>query len=113
MTGFTFPRLVILLPALLLCFSGSASAFRATSVVREPVAAQDPKKGTAIVPRQVDRVVINVVIDKIEDGRIYTKDGRAIQISGVKVVDNSTLGSIMKMAELAYEGSTLVSVIIK
>ena len=113
MTGFTFPRIVILHLALLLCFSGSASAFRAISVVREPVAAPGLKQGNAIVPPHVNRAVINVVIDRIENGRIYTRDGRAIQISGVKTVDNSTPGSKMKMAELAYENSKLVSVIIK
>jgi len=62
----------------------------------------------------VQREVVNIVVDRIEDGAIYSKEGKKYQItSSTKVVNNSKTGSKVKIAELDFENGNLVAVIIK
>ena len=66
---------------------------------------------TSYVPQ---REVINIVVDKIEDGVIYSKDGRTFQItSATKVVNNAGKATALRTAELVFQNSSLVTVIIK
>ncbi len=58
--------------------------------------------------------VINIVVDKIEDRAIYSKDGTKYDISSAtRVINNSNPGSKMKIAELVFENRNLVAVTIK
>ncbi|MFZ2446759.1 MAG: hypothetical protein WAW37_10405 [Syntrophobacteraceae bacterium] len=113
MTGFSTLRIVILHVGLLVCFSSAAIAEVLDYAVRESAPAEQGKTQSPVV-LPAKKKVINVIIDKMENGYIYTKDGRAYQVGGgVRVIDNSKSASKMKIAELVYQGSTLITVTIK
>jgi hypothetical protein len=60
------------------------------------------------------REVVNIVVDKIEEGAIYANDGAKFEISSsTRVVDNSHPNAGRRTAELFFENGTLVSVSLK
>jgi hypothetical protein len=64
----------------------------------------------------VERTVVSIVVSSIEEGAIYSKDGRKFEITGsTKVIDNSRShrAARSKTAELFFENGGLVSVILK
>jgi hypothetical protein len=56
---------------------------------------------------------MSIVVDRIEDGAIYSTDGQKFDIGSAKVVDNSRPGARAKVAELFFENGALVSVVLK
>jgi hypothetical protein len=61
-----------------------------------------------------NRNILNIVVDRIEGGAIYSKDGREFQITGsTKIIDNRKNATGAKIAELAFDNGGLVSVILK
>jgi hypothetical protein len=73
-----------------------------------------PKTGqTTSSPPLVQSSVENILIDRIEDDAIYSRDGRKFEIGGAKVIDNSRNATGTKQAELFYENGSLVQVILK
>jgi len=67
----------------------------------------------APLPPAVQQSVENVFVDKIEDGAIYSKDGRMFETAGAKVIDNSRKAAGRKAAELFFQNGSLVEVIFK
>ena len=62
----------------------------------------------------MQRKVVNIVVDKIEEGAVYSKDGQKFEItSDTKVIDNSHPVTKMRTAELAFENGDLVTVTLK
>ena len=73
-----------------------------------------PVKTSAISSASVHRKVVNIVVDKIEDGAIYSRDGGKFEItSTTRVINNSHPVTKMRIAELALEDGTLVTVVLK
>ncbi len=64
-------------------------------------------------PPSVQSSVESIFIDKVEDGAIYSKDGRKFETGGAKVIDNSRKAARTKAAELFFENGNLVEVILK
>ncbi len=61
-----------------------------------------------------ERKVVNIVVDKIENGVIYSKDSQTFNIpSSAEVIDNSHSVTKMRTAELVFEDGRLVTVSIK
>lgn len=115
MTRITFLRIIIVQLAFMFCLSSTASAVQGESLGSPASAKRDSTKAGAAT-QQSDRKVLNIVIDKIENGNIYTKEGKVYQMSsGTKTIDNSktVAGTKQRIAELVYDGGTLVSVTIK
>jgi hypothetical protein len=109
--------LFTVIPAVLilsLVFSCPCNAMRA---IPAPVPVQRGKSAAtrpvASLPPAVQRSVENVFIDKIEDGAIYSRDGRKFETGGAKVIDNSHKATGRKAAELFFENGDLVEVILK
>ena len=77
--------------------------------------AQPPSSTPNVQSAAADQQVVNVVVDRIEGGTIYSKDGRQFDTGSAKVVDNSGShpGAKTKVAELFYKNGSLVSVILK
>jgi len=62
----------------------------------------------------VHREVVNIVVDKIEGGAMYAKDGKKFEItSATRIVDNNHHRTRMRTAELSFENGDLVTVILK
>ena len=62
----------------------------------------------------VRREVANIFVDRIEDGVIYSKDGRKFEITGsTRIIDNSHPVTKMRAAELSFENGKLVAVSLK
>jgi len=58
--------------------------------------------------------VINAFLDRIENGFVYTKDGRKFSIpAGAKIIDNSKPNSKLKSVELIFKGNWLISITIR
>lgn len=58
--------------------------------------------------------VLNIILDKIEGGFVYSQDGRRFQMtSTAKVIDNAQGKSKIRIAELIFIQGMLVSVHIK
>lgn len=90
----------------------------ATQVISGTVVVQQgnsTKTGaSAYSSSSVERVVVNIVLDRIEDGVIYSKDSQTFQLPGsAKVIDNSHPVTKMRTAELVFENGSLVMVNIK
>ena len=62
----------------------------------------------------IHRSVVNIIVDRIEEGTIYSKDGRTFQVpSFMKVIDNTHPATKMRTAELVFQNGKLVAVSIK
>ncbi len=72
-----------------------------------------PAKTSKQSPPSAQREVVNIFVDKIEDGAIYSKDGREFRIGSTKVIDNSRPATKMKAAELSFVNGELKAVILK
>ncbi len=125
---FPMPRFIILGIAILLLFlpwfspynamaftvkeggatqKGAASASKATSKTAQAKIAPRPSPS-------VQREIVNIVVDRIEDGAMYAKDGRKFEItSSTRVINNTHPVTRMRTAELTFENGTLVAVILK
>ena len=69
---------------------------------------------SAIKAQGIQRSVVNIVVDRIEGGTIYSKDGQAFQVpSSIKVIDNTHAVTKMRTAELVFQNGSLVAVSIK
>jgi hypothetical protein len=84
-----------------------------TSQPSPPSAQGAPGKTSQPPSTSVKREVVNVFVDKIEDGAIYSKDGRKFEIGSTRVIDNSRRSTKMKAAELSFENGSLKAVILK
>ena len=70
-----------------------------------------PATTSSLSPPSVQREVVNIVVDKIEEGAIYANDGAKFEIPGsTRVVDNSRPNDGRRPAELFFENGTLVAV---
>ncbi len=75
---------------------------------------QTSAKASSQSQPSVHRKVVNVVVDRIEEGAVYSRDGQKFQItSDTKVIDNSNPVTKMRTAELAFENGDLVTVTLK
>jgi hypothetical protein len=63
--------------------------------------------------QSAQREVVNIFVDRIEDGAIYSKDGRKFEIGSTRVIDNSRPETKMKAAELSFVNGGLTAVILK
>lgn len=62
----------------------------------------------------ISRQVVNIVFDRMEGGYVYARDGRRFAVSSqTRVIENAHPASNMKVAELIFDGRTLISVTIK
>ena len=61
----------------------------------------------------VQTSIENVFVDMIEEGAIYSKDGRKFETTGVKVFDNTHKKTRRIAAELFFENGELVKVVLK
>ena len=62
------------------------------------------------------RQVANIVVEKIEDGVIYSTDGQKFEIAGsTRVIDNSRSHSAARTrtAELYFDNGSLVQVVLR
>jgi len=58
--------------------------------------------------------VMNIIIDKIENNIIYSKDGRTFPVSGsTKIINNHKSTAKIQIGELFFEDGRLITVIIK
>jgi len=57
--------------------------------------------------------VQSILIDRIEGGAIYSKDGRQFETGGAKVIDNSRRITGAKQADLFYQNGELMEVILR
>jgi hypothetical protein len=58
--------------------------------------------------------VINIMIDKIENGTIYSKDGQAFVVTdSTQIINNYTSESNVKVGELFFKNGKLITIIIK
>ncbi len=103
-------RIFILHLALVFCFSGPVFAVMAENSHSAP---PEPGQKQTTTVFHSDREVVNIVIDRIEDGYIYSKTGEAYQIGSAKVINNSSSQSKIKIAELTFQKGTLVVVVLK
>jgi hypothetical protein len=85
-----------------------------TSQPSAPSAQAAPAKSSRPSSPSVNREVVNIVVDKIEGGAMYARDGGKFEItSATRVINNSHLKTRMRTAELSFENGTLVTVILK
>ncbi len=103
-------RIFILHLALLFCFSGPV--FAVMKVDSGPVTAE-PGKTQQATERSHDQEIVNVIIDRMENGYLYSKAGQAYEIGRAKVINNSSSTSKVKMAELTFRNGTLAVVVLK
>jgi hypothetical protein len=83
------------------------------TVQTTPSSPSKPLQGAVSSPSKA-RTVVNIVVDRVEGGVIYSNDGRKFEITGfTKVIDNSHRVTKMRIAELAFENDGLVTVILK
>lgn len=110
------PFTLILALSLLVPFSKNASAVQ-TVPATNPQAGAKPASNAGMrssVTVQTQRTITNIVLDKMENGIIYSKDGRKFIITGsTKIFENINPESKMRLAELVFENGSLVSVNIK
>ena len=112
MFRFTVFAFVILFFCCPIFFCDATSAFQAQSAA--PAMNAQKQTTNQKRPPVAQREVVNIVVDKIEDGVIHSKDGRTFQMtSATKVVNNANKATKMRTAELVFENSSLVSVTIK
>jgi len=106
MTRFMTAGIVILFLLPLFCLSG-AMAFTVDQQKDRNVAAFQGKTGSEVK-------VVNIVVDKIEDGAIYSADGTKYEITGqTRVFNNRQSSSKLRTAELFFHKGNLVAVSIK
>jgi hypothetical protein len=61
-----------------------------------------------------DISVINIVIDKLENGTIYSKDGQAFTITdSTQIINNHTSESNVTIGELFFKNGKLITIIVK
>jgi hypothetical protein len=61
-----------------------------------------------------DTSVINIIIDKIENGTIYSKDGQVFAITdSTQIINNHNSESNAKIGELFFKNDKLMTIIIK
>jgi hypothetical protein len=87
-----------------------------TSSRGEYVANQyDDIKSQRIRPStHTDINVINIIIDKVENGTIYSKDGQAFAITdSTQIINNHISESNMKIGELFFKNGKLITIVIK
>lgn len=84
-----------------------------TSQPPSPSAQAAPAKTSRPSSPSVQTEVVNVFVDRIEDGAIYSKDGRKFEIGSTRIIDNSRPATKMKAAELFFENGSLTAVILK
>ncbi len=118
MPGFVILGVVILNLALWSPYSAMAFTVAKGMAVQQgapskasPETAQDTV--SSLSPPSVQQEVVNIVVDKIEEGAIYSKEGRKFEIPFAKVIDNSHSVTKMRTAELIFENGTLVTVVLK
>ncbi len=102
--------------ALLAC-STFCAASAASAVTMSNTTADTSVQGTAAKQNTVRsdrREVVNIVIDKMENGYIYAKDGRKFQLnSSTKIISNKGRSNRVRTAELTFQGGYLITAIIK
>lgn len=103
-------RISILHLALLFCFSGPVFASQMGSLQAEP---SEPGQKQITATPNSDLEVINIVMDRMEDGYIYSNDGRAYRIGSAKLLNNASTTSKIKTAELTFQNGTLVVIVFK
>jgi hypothetical protein len=63
---------------------------------------------------QPDIVVMYIILDRIQNGHVYSQDGRRFQITrGTMLIDNRNSGIKTRTAELFFMGGVLSTVIVK
>jgi hypothetical protein len=77
-----------------------------------------PRDGTTphhITSRiHTDISVTNIIIDKIENGYLYSKDGQAFAITdSTQIINNHTSESNIQIGELFFKNGKLITIIIK
>jgi hypothetical protein len=95
--------------------ANTSSQPRANTSSQAPAKASSQSQAKASSPsaQSAQREVVNIFVDRIEDGAIYSKDGRKFEIGSVKVIDNSRPATKMKAAELSFVNGSLTAVILK
>ena len=123
------PRFLILAIAILhlsipLFFPANAVAFKVGKALAQggappKVSSKLPSKAVPAVTSPVSspsvgREVVNILVDRIEGGTIYSKDGQQFEItSSTKVINNSHNVINLRSAELTFANGILVGVSIK
>lgn len=112
MCRFIFLLMAILhLSVLLFVPCRAMEAIQGAAIVQKNVS---QKSGQIHSPQPpVQSSVENVFIDKIEDGAIYSRDGRKFETGGAKVIDNRRKPTGRQQAELFFKNGDLVVVILK
>jgi guanyl-specific ribonuclease Sa len=94
--------------------TSSQSQAKASSQSPAKTSSQSQAKTPSQSSPSVHREVVNIVVDKIEGGAMYAKDGKKFEItSATRIVDNNHHSTRMRTAELSFENGDLVTVILK
>ncbi len=95
-----------------LCAAPAASALKVINADAAP--AVQNASGSQKALTSMKQEVVNIVIDKIENGYIYAKDGRKFQLnSSTKIISNKGSSRNVRTAELTLQNGYLVTAIIK
>ena len=90
------------------------SSANTSSRSQAKASSQSQAKTSSQSSPSVHREVVNIVVDKIEGGAMYAKDGKKFEItSATRIVDNNHHRTRMRTAELSFENGDLVTVILK
>jgi len=92
--------------------NGAATMQKGKSAKRAPASSSQAPRQSEVPGRQQ---VVNVFVDRIEGGVIYSRDGQQYEIGYAKVIDNtgSHPKARTKAAELFFENGSVVGVVLK
>ncbi len=112
--------LLLFLPLFSPCCAMAFTVQEGTTVIQKGAPAKAPHKAAPAAtsslspPSSVPSKVVNIVVDKIEGGAVYSKDGQKFEItSTTRVINNTHPVTKMRTAELAFENGNLVTVTLK
>lgn len=101
---------------LVLLLSSNAHCFTTSDEIVPPAAtkvktAEDAKHGP---PVNTGTSVINIIVDRIDNNRIYARDGRSFPITdSTNFVNNHNPKAKVQTAELFFQNGNLVAITIK
>jgi hypothetical protein len=74
----------------------------------------DSKSNKIRRQRSININVVNIIIDKIENNLLYSKDGQVFTINeSAKIINNHNSESAVQIGELFFEDGKLITIILK
>ncbi len=98
----------------LLALFSPCSAMEAVSGRQAAPKGKSANERSNFLSHSAERKVVNIVVDRIKGGVIYSKDWQTFRVPGsAKIIDNSHSATKMRTAELFFENGRLETVILK